>query len=184
MRQADERVARHRERMGGHYVAPDVLRDCVLLQSSSCPRTTTHQGRTTVVADDVVLSDATLEALSTVCDRFLERLAQDVARHKALTLPPNAKQNLRIKPSDVQATLHHVPAYHFLLPPDTVSEAIAAEPAEAVAPPNRHAATAHHQRRDLQAAQAVVMQDAFLLDGDDEGGEGGEGEGDENEGEP
>ena len=98
----------------------------------------------------------------------------------------------------MQATLHHVPAYHFLLrtcprlslsllfsgvtrgrpvshlppppkaPEADVSDAIAAEPAEA---------RAHHQRRDPQTAQAVVMQDAFLLADDDDDDGGGEGEG-------
>lgn len=87
------RAARYRERLGGRLVGPpEALLRCALCAASARPPAATPGA----CGHEVGLTEHALDTLNSVCDRFVEQLAEDVTLHKAQTSP---EEGVRTSPA-------------------------------------------------------------------------------------
>jgi len=146
MERSERRVAavveRHKRRTGGHLVSSATLQKKIQgLVRGGGAAAPHHQV--------VVIQPEALELLAQVCDGFLEKLARDVAEHKALA----SDKELRLNARNVVETLQKLPAYHLLCPSSaclTDTDTMLLEPAQ------------HQPQKHKAKPKMITMSEAFL----------------------
>jgi len=152
MERSERRVAavveRHKRRTGGHLVSSATLQKKIQgLVRGGGAAAPHHQV--------VVIQPEALELLAQVCDGFLEKLARDVAEHKALAVTQcvQSDKELRLNARNVVETLQKLPAYHLLCPSSaclTDTDTMLLEPAQ------------HQPQKHKAKPKMITMSEAFL----------------------